>query len=653
MNIEPIADADDSAVPASARRLLIDWANEQDGWVRKLATEVLSSRQALSEEVLGLAFDQLLAEKNLSADPALPVPRLELDEAVTADAAEFVIETLAGVDGVNALAADQTIEFNPGLTVLFGENGSGKTGYTRILKCLAAVRTAEVILPNVHDPDAAKTQQATIAYRVGGQPQSLTWAGEEGLSPFTYMGIFDQPAVRLHVDDDLSYVYTPGDLALFPHVTDALTGVRSRLNAAIAERKPSGNPYLSHFTRGTAVYNLIETLGEATDLEALKRLAATSKDDSTKLGALHTKVVALQGETVPAQLSVARARRDLHKKLTEAAVTIESFDATAYNESVAAAAQADTDYATLRGDLFKAAGLAGDGDAVWQAFILGGETYREHLAAHDYPSDGDTCLYCQQVLGPEALVLVRRYRAFANDAARERSAAGRGIATTLTRHVAVIDRGILTEAVNAQLADDQHDPALLAASRLLSGLASQQTRISEGLSVEWDALASLSTEVQDASAPRRDAADELIADLTTKADERKKALEKAQAEHDQLKDRLELNRRLAGITAYVEGAQWAARAGKIERRFTPLLRSLTEAAKAASEQLLNSDFAKHFRKNAPRFGPPRLVSSSRDAKDRLPDVRPYPQVTSRRRCCRKANRRSSPWPTSWPRHPSA
>jgi hypothetical protein len=117
------------------------------------------------------------------------------------------------------------------------------------------------------------------------------------------------------------------------------------------------------------------------------------------------------------------------------------------NESVTAAAQADTDYATLRGDLFKAAGLAGEGDAVWQAFILGGEAYRDHVAAHDYPSDGDTCLYCQQVLGPEALTLLRRYRAFANDAARERAAAARRIATTLSRNVAAIDQAITRQEV--------------------------------------------------------------------------------------------------------------------------------------------------------------------------------------------------------------
>jgi len=36
--------------------------------------------------------------------------------------------------GVNALANDQTIEFCPSLTVVFGANAAGKSGYTRILK---------------------------------------------------------------------------------------------------------------------------------------------------------------------------------------------------------------------------------------------------------------------------------------------------------------------------------------------------------------------------------------------------------------------------------------------------------------------------------------------------------------------------------------
>ena len=51
--------------------------------------------------------------------------------------------------GVNALAEDQTLKFAPGLTIVYGDNGAGKTGYIRILKQACRARGQEEILGNV------------------------------------------------------------------------------------------------------------------------------------------------------------------------------------------------------------------------------------------------------------------------------------------------------------------------------------------------------------------------------------------------------------------------------------------------------------------------------------------------------------------------
>jgi hypothetical protein len=55
-------------------------------------------------------------------------------------------------EGVNALAADQTLKFAPapGLTIVYGDNGAGKTGYIRILKQACRARGRELILGNVY-----------------------------------------------------------------------------------------------------------------------------------------------------------------------------------------------------------------------------------------------------------------------------------------------------------------------------------------------------------------------------------------------------------------------------------------------------------------------------------------------------------------------
>ncbi|MEJ7784454.1 MAG: AAA family ATPase [Solirubrobacteraceae bacterium] len=577
----------------SARRLLVDWANKQDHWVRRLAAEILSTGAAPGDCAIADAVDALFAEKHLSEGAATPVPPLVLEATEETATQALVISKLSHVGGVNALAPRQAIPFNPGLTVLFGENAAGKTGYARVLKRLAAVRTAEAILPNVHDPAAAPNQTARISYRVGDDEQPpLDWQGEAGIAPFTRMAIFDSPCVRMHVDEDLAYNYTPSDLALFLRVTEAIGQAREKLVAAASRRRPAGNTLLPRFTRGTAAYALIETLGSASDLDKIRALAQVPRDATATLTALESKVLALQGDAAAAQLAVARTRRDLHHRLTTVAATVVAFDSVAYNTAVRTAAEASHDYEALRANL-----INGDGEAAepWQRFVQEGDRLREQLDHHEYPQPGDACLYCKQPLDEEAVALLQRYRDFANAEARKRADSARELAGTIARSVSPIDVPALRVAVAAQAESDTTDPALVAATTLLDLIEPQCAAASEKAVVTWSDIGDAAGVVAEASAARRDAAASLVADLTTKAGERAEALAEAVAERDALKDRIELQRLLPTIETHVKDARWAAQATQLERRFPALLRSLTETSKEASEQLLNVDFEQRFR----------------------------------------------------------
>ena len=58
------------------RRLLVDWANEQDGWVRRLVGIVLSARRPISESQAAELYDMYLAEKGLQNGQYAPEPDL-------------------------------------------------------------------------------------------------------------------------------------------------------------------------------------------------------------------------------------------------------------------------------------------------------------------------------------------------------------------------------------------------------------------------------------------------------------------------------------------------------------------------------------------------------------------------------------------------
>ena len=124
----------------TARTILVDWANDQGHWVRTLVADVLASRRAQTSERLAEVYTQFLVEKELEAGTVVTVPPLTAAVAAAEAAETLTLLKLDAVENVNALTAGQVIEFNDGLTIVFGKNGTGKSGYVRILKRLARVR---------------------------------------------------------------------------------------------------------------------------------------------------------------------------------------------------------------------------------------------------------------------------------------------------------------------------------------------------------------------------------------------------------------------------------------------------------------------------------------------------------------------------------
>jgi len=70
--------------------------------------------------------------------------RLSADQIPTSAASSVQIKLIAMRDlrNVNATASGQRLSFSPqGLTLIYGDNGSGKSGYSRVLKRACRARS--------------------------------------------------------------------------------------------------------------------------------------------------------------------------------------------------------------------------------------------------------------------------------------------------------------------------------------------------------------------------------------------------------------------------------------------------------------------------------------------------------------------------------
>ncbi len=591
---------------ATPRRLLVDWANKQDAWVRQLVAETILSRQEPGDDIRDQVYATFLAEKGLSGQPQPEVPTLVLDEVESTQDDALELTSLQHVEHVNALAADQSLEFDADLTVLFGQNGSGKTGYARILKRISAVRTPEDILPNAHTPAAAgAVPSAQITYRLSGKERTVQWKNQAGLAPFTRISVFDAAAVSLHVDSDLGYVYTPAELALFSHVASGIRGIQQLIGAEVAELKPGANSLLARFARGTTIYPMIETLGATSDLAELTRLAAVDDDAEAQRDRLQGEVEALRANTLDALLTNAQQnRRDL-ARLAKVLRVVSEYDTSAYAAACDALSDAGRRRVEARELLFTQAELPGAADEEWQRFIVAADTYRQHLGAEHYPQAGDTCLYCTQELGAVALDLVGRYRTFLDETVTQQLAAAQD---ALRAARLPLDHADLAAAMEFATAQADLDVAPSWASQTVAALQGAQTTMQETTSGQAltrettpaDAAALL-PDLDQLAAEAEETADKLAKDKANAAT----LMASKQKELAELTARIELARSLPAAREYVRRARRADQLDKLSKVISNgAAKQLTIQSKLASEDLVNKNFEGLFADECARLRAP-------------------------------------------------
>jgi hypothetical protein len=597
----------------TARSLLISWANQQDAWVRQLVSQVIFTQKAATDDALDAIYEIFLCEKALAQGQPITVSALTDDQGSLAESTLLSLVRIDGVQNVNALVEGQFIDFNPKLTVVFGENASGKTGYVRILKSAAAIRASEPVLPNLsiekEPPKGPPT--ARIAFRVGDVDDHVSWENRPGLPPLNRMDVFDSRATTLHVDGDLNYVYTPGELSRFPMVQQGIEGIRSRLGRGIRDAAVTANPFIVRFDRESPIYAKIDSLGASTDLAEIEKIANISTQERDNLTNLRTEVDALRSTDPSAQIKVAEALRHNLETLGRMVSAVDALDLTAYSNAISKVDEAADRCEAATQTSFAGLNVPGLQSPEWRAFVQAGEDYiRAILAGTTYPSVSDNCLYCRQHLSSDAMALLKKYREYcSNEYAAELSSARNTADQIASPYRRDVDVDSLTRlfADVAERIGNTSSEALDAQQQILANASGVRAAIDEGRQFTWLDKLTVCKRILTLIGASQQQNQSLLASLAERREAREQALVERQKRLSDIESRERLQSILPSIEQFVEKAKWVDKAKIQERKFSNLLRSLTETAKSASEELLNRDFERRFKEESARLRAPSVV----------------------------------------------
>ncbi|WP_143596409.1 hypothetical protein [Tistlia consotensis] len=155
---------------ASALGHILRWSVDQPAWQRDAL-----HRLALQTALDSADLSELVAIcKGSNAGVPLDTSHIRDPGAGHAD---VTLGALYNLSHVNALAPGERLSFaRNGLTVVYGDNGAGKSGYVRVLKqvCRARSPKGDTVLPNIYD-SAAGIPSASVDFFIGGQKRSAQW----------------------------------------------------------------------------------------------------------------------------------------------------------------------------------------------------------------------------------------------------------------------------------------------------------------------------------------------------------------------------------------------------------------------------------------------------------------------------------------------
>ncbi len=310
-------------VTKSLLEKILEWSHERHGWWRDALRRILQNGNLADADIAALA--EICIKDNSGEDIDELVHFLSEEHLPTAgvDTTSVISLTkIAETQNINAIEDGQELKFNPeGLSVVYGDNGSGKSGYTRILKQVCLSRGGESkIHKNIRDTDN-KLSSAKIHYQLNGEDEDILW-GETGCasSDVSHVMVFDTSASNRLVEEENEVAFRPLGLDVLDKLAGACVKVKHHAEGLLATY--SGAADLSCFNGETTVSAFIQSLSHETTEEQVNSLSLLSEEQKERYDHLCEHIPKVKADD---PLKLAKELRSRHSKLCEMTVRIEIY----------------------------------------------------------------------------------------------------------------------------------------------------------------------------------------------------------------------------------------------------------------------------------------------------------------------------------------
>jgi energy-coupling factor transporter ATP-binding protein EcfA2 len=400
---------------------IIDWLKNQHYWLQYAGNELLEGAE-ITDALVTIAYTYFKEDLELKElpDGRTPIIFNEVAAAAAGAASQLKLLSINSIENVNALVAGQEIVINENLTLIYGDNGAGKSGYIRLLNNAFNSRGDKNMLGNVYVAAGGGEPKCKFIFQSGAEAYPKEFPVDKSCAEFSQFSVFDAQSVRVHLDGDNQLNFTPSGFEFFDKVLQLFEAVKRKLATEIQANKPINN-YLIHFQNENVIRNHISLLGAQSNEDEIKKLGTFTEEDAKTLEEVTAKIAALKALNIKEQIA---GFEKLQRDLAEFMQKQQAILACLTDEKIKYYTSLINAFHSLQA-LSKAEGIKSleqyeidlIGSTQWREFIVAAKNYTAAIEQNRegntfYPSDKDHCVFCLQPLTEKENVLINTYWQF-------------------------------------------------------------------------------------------------------------------------------------------------------------------------------------------------------------------------------------------------
>lgn len=210
---------------ADTQKEIIDWLKSLRGWQTELAYRILTKESISSDDISEI----ITMVKNNDSFINKEFPNVLSIQQTE----KLILKSIEQVSNIENLAPRNPLKFDEGknLIVIYGSNGTGKSGYTKIIKKASGKPRANLLKTNVFAEN--KNQgKCTFKFNVSNVEHSKEWeANSTSIKELELIDVFDTNTGEGYIKDENTIAYTPPFLALFESMSHYYGVITQKINA--------------------------------------------------------------------------------------------------------------------------------------------------------------------------------------------------------------------------------------------------------------------------------------------------------------------------------------------------------------------------------------------------------------------------------------